>query len=92
MGQSTGELDDLRSLTHLIEWMNAQPRRPGDTFTKWRHENARAQLELLGLRFIQRRRGTKLYFRISDLQDVAPMLARAYLGPTDEGAGAEADA
>jgi hypothetical protein len=87
MGQCVGigELGDLRPLTDLIDWMNAQPRKPGERRTFWRHENAREQLELLGLRFIQREKGCRLYFRMSDLRDVAPILAGEFedkpLGP-----------
>jgi hypothetical protein len=75
-----GELNDQRPLTDLIRWMNAQPRAPGAERYVWRHENARKQLELLGLRFIQEREGCKLYFRVSELREVAPILARAFLG------------
>lgn len=73
------ELDDQQSLADMVRWMNAQKRKPGAKQAKWRHETARKQLEMLGLRFLQPsgERG-KLYFRLRDLKDVAPILFNAY--------------
>lgn len=80
----TGQAVDHRSLADLLRWMNGRPRPPGAEKKVWRHRTARRQLELLGLRFLQKARRCKLYFRVMDLERAAPLLAKAFLGPEME--------
>jgi hypothetical protein len=74
--------DEEVSLADLIHWMNAQAStqktRPSGKAFIWRHRAARKQLEILGLRFTQKTPRGKLSFRLSALQERAPLIAKAF--------------
>lgn len=74
-------LRDRRSIAELVRWMNAQPRRPGEDAVVYRHRKVRALLQEIGLPLYQKGPRCKVYFRESDLEDKAPLLARAFLQP-----------
>lgn len=83
------QLRQKRSLAELVAWMNAQPRRPGFDGYKYHHRQVRKMLEEQGVALYQRDSRCKVWFRVDDLKQYAPILAKAFLATPAAAARAE---
>lgn len=71
---------DRVPLADLQRWLNTIPRKPGGQLTRYTHQDVRNYLRELEVQLdpLTDRKGSKLFFRLSDLRRQAPILAAAF--------------
>lgn len=71
---------DRVPLADLQRWLNTIPRKPGAEPARYTHQDVRNYLRELEVQLdpLSDRKGSKLFFRLSDLRRQAPILAVAF--------------